>query len=133
VAALRRLAVTKFKHSVDPHWDHEDLSHAIHVVYHSTPDDVTDLRDIIAETVYSHFEELDTEDAFKAVVSSTASLAYGLLERFFVTKGLRCPQGHPKKSLIRGCRFCRYTAEVCRVCYDKGKTAKSCRNCGNDL
>jgi hypothetical protein len=90
-AALRRLAVTKFKHSVDAHWNHEDLSRAIHVLYHSTPDDVTELRDIIAETVYNHFEELDAKDAVNAVVSSIASLAYGLLQRFLVTKGLRCP------------------------------------------
>jgi hypothetical protein len=55
---LLELAVTRFKESMAIHWDHEDFAHAVHIVYHSTADDVMDLRTIVADTIHAHFDQL---------------------------------------------------------------------------
>jgi hypothetical protein len=132
---LRELAISKFKESIEANWNHEDLSHAIHIVYQSTTDDVTELRDIVTDTVHDHFDELNGQETVKAVVSSIASLAYGLLERFRTTqpKKSTCSFGHYGESKIRKCSNCRYRNEECNLCYDIGRRLHVCRNCGDYL
>jgi hypothetical protein len=46
VDALRDLAAQKFKNEVEQHWNHEGLAHAIHLIYTTTADEVTQLREV---------------------------------------------------------------------------------------
>jgi hypothetical protein len=81
VNGLRDLAVSKFTDAVKAGWDHESFAHTIFTVYNSTADDVTNLREIVAVTIYEHFDDLKKRDEIEVVVSSTGGLAYNLLER----------------------------------------------------
>jgi hypothetical protein len=54
IAALQNLAAQKFKTEFMEHWDHEDLAHAIHVIYTSTPEDITQLREVAVEALDAH-------------------------------------------------------------------------------
>lgn len=58
VDALRNLAAQKFQTEVEQHWDHEDLAHAIHVIYTSTADEVTQLREVAVEALNAHRDQL---------------------------------------------------------------------------
>lgn len=81
VDRLRHLATLKFKEAVTTDWSHEDFAHTIHVVYNSTAEDVTELRETVADTVHSHFEELQKKPGVEVSIRSITALTYGLLTR----------------------------------------------------
>lgn len=81
VNGLRDLAVSKFAQAVKAGWDHENFANTIFTVYNSTTDDVKELREIVADTIFTHFDTLKKKEEIEAVVSSIGSLAYSLLKR----------------------------------------------------
>jgi hypothetical protein len=81
VGALQILAVQKFKFEVEQHWDHEDLAHAIHVIYTSTADEVTQLREVAVEALDAHRGELLEKPEIAALLRSITGLACDLLMR----------------------------------------------------
>ncbi|KAL1586300.1 hypothetical protein WHR41_05568 [Cladosporium halotolerans] len=81
IDGLRHLTTQKFKEAVATQWSHEDFAHTIHIVYNSTAEDVTELREIVADAVHAHFEELQERPGVEASMRSIAALTYGLLTR----------------------------------------------------
>lgn len=81
IDGLRDLAAQKFKAEVDKHWNHEDLAHAIHVIYTSTADEVTQLRETAAGVLSNHPKELLEKAEIATVLRSINGLAYDLLLR----------------------------------------------------
>ena len=90
VDALRNLAAQKFKAEVAEHWDHEDLAHAIHVIYTSTADEVTQLREIAVEALDAHRGQLLEKPEIATLLRSITGLACDLLLRdSSIANGLR--------------------------------------------
>lgn len=81
IDGLRHLITQKFKEAVATQWSHEDFAHTIHIVYNSTAEDVTELREIVADAVHAHFEELQERPGVEVSMRSIAALTYGLLTR----------------------------------------------------
>ena len=117
VDALRNMAVAKFRVQAEEHWDHEDLAHAIHVVYTSTADEVTQLREVAAEVLNAHRSELLEKAEIATLLRTMTGLACDLLTRNAIGK-----------SRVKG------TGEV--VCYGDDSHRKSfpapleCSHCG---
>lgn len=81
IAALQNLATQKFKSEVAEHWDHEDLAHAIHVIYTSTAEDVIQLREVAVEALDAHRAQLLEKPDIAALLRSITGLACDLLMR----------------------------------------------------
>ncbi|KAM0718908.1 hypothetical protein Q7P37_005980 [Cladosporium fusiforme] len=81
VQGLRTIAHAKFKLLVLKSLEHDDFSHAIHIVYTSTADNVTELRDIVANTIHANIDKMRKKPEVQALLSSIPGLAYCLLER----------------------------------------------------
>lgn len=115
---LRQLAAKNFKQAVAKYWKREDFAQAIHVVYTSTPDDVQELRNIVADTIHDHFTVLRMIPEIDVAVRSLGGLAYSILER----KGpaWRCRQGHKGDELRRSydCTIaqCAQRFDICKEC-----------------
>lgn len=78
VDALRNLAVQKFQTEVGQHWDHEDLAHAVHVIYTSTADEVTQLREVTVEALNAHRDQLLEKPEIATLLRSITGLACDL-------------------------------------------------------
>lgn len=81
IPALQDLAAQKFKVEVAEHWDHEDLAHAIHVIYTSTAEDVTQLREVAVEVLNAHRDQLLLQPEITTLLRSITGLACDLLLR----------------------------------------------------
>jgi hypothetical protein len=127
VDGLRDLAVSKFTEAVKAGWDHESFAHTIFTVYNSTTDDATDLREIVADTIFDHFEALKNKDEVEVVVSSTGGLAYNLLKR---SSTMVCKQKSHQAQTMRTvwCRACDFTETCCYYCYNNYNP--KCTKCG---
>lgn len=113
---LRKLAARKFEDSAQKDWNHADLADAIHVVYNSTPDDIPEQREIVADVINAHFYTLHESEQIRAVVGSIASLAYGLLERS--RKSLGSVYVHEHDTNFRQeCKGCTTAFDYCRNCF----------------
>lgn len=78
---MRNLAAQKFKTEVAEHWDHEDLANAIHVIYTSTADEVTQLREVAVEALDAHRGQLLEKPEIATLLRSITGLACDLLLR----------------------------------------------------
>lgn len=81
IDALQNLAAQKFRAEVEQHWDHEDLAHAIHVIYTSTADEVTQLRKITVQALNAHRGQLLEKPEIATLLRSITGLACDLLMR----------------------------------------------------
>ncbi|KAM0708098.1 hypothetical protein Q7P35_004747 [Cladosporium inversicolor] len=81
VDGLRALAAQKFKQAASTDWSSEDFAHVVHVVYASTPDHTQELREIVADTIYDHFNDLKDKEELEVVISGLGDLSYSLLRR----------------------------------------------------
>ena len=115
---LRQLATKNFQRAASKYWKREDFAQAIHVVYTSTPDDVQELRNIVADTIHDHFTDLRDIPEIDVAVRSLAGLAYSILER--KDSAWRCTQGHTGENLRRcyDCTLlrCAQRFDVCKDC-----------------
>lgn len=80
VEGLQDLAAAKFKQSAEMDWDHEDFAEAISIVHDSTPESVSQLRDIVADAIHEHFDALQNKRV-QTVICNIPRLAYDLLKR----------------------------------------------------
>lgn len=146
IAALQNLATQKFKAEVAEHWDHEDLAHAIHVIYTSTAEDVTQLREVAVEALNAHRDQLLEKPEIATLLRSITGLACDLLMR---SSGKSKPgnpgevvcycENKPRDSYpdqIR-CEHCDQNFAACSVCSGdphylvNGSTGSfRCSNCG---
>jgi hypothetical protein len=151
VGALQNLAVQKFKVEVAEHWNHEDLAHAIHVIYTSTADEVTQLREVAVEALDAHRGELLEKPEIATLLRSITGLACDLLMRDRVSStgqhSLRKTDvqdevvcynklnhlNHHVHAIL--CKYCHDHFEVCTWCNGDpvwasgGRTFWKCPNC----
>lgn len=78
---LRDLTAEKFEDNIEFLWNHEVFAEVVTIVFHSTPDDVAQLRNIVIDTMYSNLETLKNKKDIQAVLSEIPRLAYILLKR----------------------------------------------------
>ena len=116
VDGLRHLATSKFKHETThgEAWKDDDFAQAISMIYSSTPDRITELRDAAEEVLHAHLEELKQKDGIEALMYKHPRLMYALLNRksdtSLPTKNPRRPYANglraPEASDIPLCRMC---------------------------
>lgn len=120
VDGLQSLALARFISSVTTHWNHEDFAHTIFVAFNSTPENITQLRDVVTDALHEHFEELQNKAEIETVVCGLPCLTYALLKRSRIPKAsLHCEQRmHPAQSLYNiNCKACNFTSKACYGCY----------------
>lgn len=129
IVGLRHPAVKKLKEAVEADWSHEDFAHTLHVVYNSTTEDITELRDIVATTIHDNFKILKDRDEVEVVASSIPGLAYALLKRSREEYSSEtCTQGHKSSTIL--IRYDNYSHEFvyCTLCCVQNKTV-TCPKC----
>jgi hypothetical protein len=145
VDALRDLAVAKFKIEVEQHWEHEDLAHAIHVIYTSTADEVTQLREVAAEALNAHRSELLDKVGIATLLRTMTGLACDLLMRDHVrpsgrrlstktskwTVLCKSPNDHAPVDTFDFTCYCGDWLELCTACMDGAQL--TCPTCGDKL
>ena len=127
VDGLCDLAAAKFKQSAETSWKHDDFAHAISVVHDSTPEDVSQLRDIVSNILHAHFDKLKDKPEVDSVVCSIPHLAYALLKRGGTLN--TCTNGHSGKMSTKSCSACGIKWDFCKSC----RFCDYCRNCGNSM
>ncbi|KAK4544710.1 hypothetical protein LTR36_003959 [Oleoguttula mirabilis] len=80
VPALKSLAASKFAGAVKANTNHDSFAEAAHIVYTTTPEDVRNLRDVVATTLTEHDKLLNSAE-IETVVRSISGLAYELLKK----------------------------------------------------
>lgn len=132
VDGLRDLAVSKFSEAVKAGWDHEDFAHTVFLVYNTTADDIIELRDVVADTLYEHFGTLKNKDEVATVVRSIPGLGYDLFKRSYTSR-MVC--SHNTYRQERACQSCCQIFQYCSSCYNPSYGAYSsyfkCPNCHN--
>lgn len=108
---LRDLAASKFKDSAEANWSHPDFAQTISIVYNSTPEDVTQLRNVVANILSGHFEALKNKAEIETVICDIPRLAYALLKRSRESPVPKKAQDRPKKSKKR-----RSSLDYCADC-----------------
>ncbi|KJY01922.1 hypothetical protein TI39_contig272g00011 [Zymoseptoria brevis] len=79
VPALKRAAVDKFQSTIKTHWSHNDFPSVIEEVYSSTPDEVRELREVVARTILKNPKSLRSKEV-EATIRSIDGLAFDLLK-----------------------------------------------------
>ncbi|SMY22941.1 unnamed protein product [Zymoseptoria tritici ST99CH_1A5] len=78
VVALQAMAVAKFKAAIQSNSDRTSLAQTVTTVYTTTPDDVRELRDIVAETLTKDSSLLSRSDV-RTAVCNLNGLSFDLL------------------------------------------------------
>ena len=130
VNGLRDLATLKFKQSAMTDWDHDNFAYAIPIVYKSTPEDIPQLREIVADTIHEHFDVLKDKATIEAVVCNIPHLAYDLLKRDEARTS--CSYGHRQKFFVVACLCCEYQVDACKACKSYGRFTY-CSSCGEEM
>lgn len=78
---LRHFAKCSFRHAVQTAWESDEFADALDIVFTSTPEDVSDLRDIVLDTIYDHFQAIMDKPEIKEFICSHGEVSYGLLRR----------------------------------------------------
>jgi hypothetical protein len=83
VDGLRHLAALKFRNEMrrSRAYNHDNFAEAVAIIFRSTPEDVTQLRDVVEELLDTHFEELQHKPDVEVVVTSFPQLSCALLKR----------------------------------------------------
>ncbi|SMR49062.1 unnamed protein product [Zymoseptoria tritici ST99CH_1A5] len=79
VPALKRAAVDKFQNTIKTQWSHNDFPSVIEEVYSSTPDEVRELREVVARTILKNPKSLQSKEV-EATIRSIDGLAFDLLK-----------------------------------------------------
>jgi hypothetical protein len=121
IEGLRDLAVAKFREATKTQWSHEDFSHTIVLVYHTTADSVHQLRQIVADTLHERLDDLKKKGEIEVVVRSIPGLAYDLMKRSRDThKTVICGAGHNTGGPQRRCQYCSEVFVPCSGCARNG-------------
>lgn len=116
VDGLRHLATSKFKQETThgEAWKEDDFAQAISMIYSSTPDEVTELRDAAEEVLHAHFKELKQKDGIEALMYKHPRLMYALLNRKSDTS---LPMQNPRRPRANGLRVPEPSdTPLCRMC-----------------
>jgi hypothetical protein len=88
------LAEKKFEDAIETSWDSDAFAEAVTIVFHSTPAEVSQLRDIVIDTIYNHFEALKDKTEIDAAVCDIPRLAYALYKR-------KCEESSPSVAPVK--------------------------------
>lgn len=80
VPELCHFAKCSFRHGVQTAWASEAFAEAIDIVFTSTPDDVSDLRKIVIDTIHSYFSAIMNKAEIKDVLLKHPLLSYEMLK-----------------------------------------------------
>ncbi|GAB7331566.1 hypothetical protein MBLNU13_g02951t2 [Cladosporium sp. NU13] len=81
IDGLRDLAASKFKDAASAHWDHDDFVRSIYVTYSSTAKEVTQLREVVAEILHQHCDDIEEDSELETALCNIPRLAYDVLKR----------------------------------------------------
>lgn len=127
VSGLKPLRTRKFKSAIDQCWNTCELAEATRIVYTSTPDEHTDIRDIVLAKIIQHSDKLAEKPDIEATVREIPGLAYALFKRLRV----RSKAGHVclecDTSFVKCCPSCGVARLTCKCTVDVD-CARCCRN-----
>ncbi|KAF5550413.1 ARM repeat protein [Fusarium napiforme] len=81
IEALKRLAATKYRTSIDVGWEMDSFPCAIELAYTTTPPGDRGLRDIALEIAVKKIGTLTSQDVFCNMLSANADLAVDIIRR----------------------------------------------------
>ncbi|KAK4561424.1 hypothetical protein LTR86_004742 [Recurvomyces mirabilis] len=123
VLPLQTLASSKFEAAAKLSWSHHSFVEAARIAYTTTPDDVRAVRDIVARTLHSHDNLLDSPGV-EALMLEIQSLPFELLRMARgkpavvgpeVAEDLKC-EGCGQTPFLVECRDC--GTDYLGCCYD---------------
>jgi hypothetical protein len=127
VDGLCDLAASKFKEAATVYWDTKNFSHVISIVYQSTNEEVTQLRDIVVDVLHDHTEVFRSDEVIESLVYSMTGLAHALLKRSrhaaeVARDTVKCTSDHvaPHGRIETGCKRCKALYPVCASCVYMG-------------
>ncbi|KAK4544718.1 hypothetical protein LTR36_003967 [Oleoguttula mirabilis] len=123
VPALAAAASEKFERAAERHYNHADFAEAIRIVYGSTPDDVTELRDIVVDTLLQQ-KGLLQKPEIKSSIESINGLACKLLAKTWQANEFN-PVGSTTAPAPYACKYC------CNV-VRRNVCCATCGSCGNE-
>ncbi|KAI7376996.1 hypothetical protein KC336_g19652, partial [Hortaea werneckii] len=95
IPSLQSTSVKKFEEAATLAWATDEFVHAVHLIYSTTPDSDTALREVAARVILEHDDELCNKPAMEAVIRSFDGLAYNLFKKQAKrpkrTEGPQCP------------------------------------------
>ncbi|KAF5562491.1 ARM repeat protein [Fusarium phyllophilum] len=98
IEALKKLAATKYRASVEAGWEMESFPEAIALTYTTTPSADRGLRDIAVEVAFKHIGPLMGQDAFCGMLSENPDVAADVI-RF-----MHGQMGMAKENKCSGCK-----------------------------
>jgi hypothetical protein len=79
IPSLKQAAIDKFQSAVKQHWSHKTFPEVIEEVYTTTPEEVRELRVVIARTILKNPKSLQVKEVEDAI-RSIDGLAFDLLK-----------------------------------------------------
>ena len=128
IDGLRDLSAAKFAETVKTTWNSYGFAEAIGIVFQSTTEEVTQLRDIVTDILHDNFKALKDKPEIETAVCEIPRLAYALLKRKS-EKPKPAPTATNVKPITaaehRICQrfrigYVRSDANVCDYCYNLG-------------
>ena len=121
VSGLRIVARRGFRGALPTEWNSDAFAEAVTIVFTSTPDDATDLRDMVLDKIHDEFDTLKDKLDIEEAVNSTPGLAFAMLKR-------KC-EGRP---------YIKETKFQCAVCHQSKQDGlpavlKICEGCKTAL
>jgi hypothetical protein len=124
---LRDLAAEKFENTIRFFWNDEVFAEVVTVVFHSTPEGVLTLRNIVIDTLYSHLDALKDKKEIQAVLCEIPRLAYILLKRKCDESSLRATRPSPSDVDYTETRLCLVCDQY--PLFWSGSDVDLCRDC----
>lgn len=117
IPELQYVATAKFRAVINKHSIPGDLAHTANLVYTSTPEDVAQLRSIVAAKIANYIKKGEVTKQWEYEFRNTPGLAYVL---FKLHTGLKlCTCGHMAMPLRNGdCTDCGFVSTVCHDCQE---------------
>lgn len=81
VPGLGDLASKKFAEVVQTRWNDDHFAKVVTFVHGSTPEQVTELRTIVNDTICDHMDDFKQKDAIEAAILSVPCIVFDLLKR----------------------------------------------------
>jgi hypothetical protein len=134
VAGLGGLAAAKFKEAVTVYWENPNFTCAISVVHHSTREEVTQLRDMVADILHAHTDVFKKDEHIEQLVYRIAGLAPALLKRSRhevkrTHDSANCISQHGKYlKRAHMCNTCKEEYLACSFCVNKLDIIPMCPN-----
>jgi hypothetical protein len=81
VDGLRLCARVGFQNALATAWNSDAFPEAVNIVCTSTPEDATELREIVLDTIHDHFPTLKKKPAIEEAICDIPRLTYAMLKR----------------------------------------------------